>query len=204
MRGSSMRSTSVGSGMSAGLWSSTVVAVAHVDVVDDRGRGGDQVDVVFTLDPVADHLEVEKAQEAAAEAKAEGGGGFHFGAEAGVVQGQFFDGVAQVFEFGGIDGEEATEHHGWTAGLKPAAVARRCPFAFVGDGVADAGVADLFDRRGEEADFAGAEFRDVGHLGFRKTPRRSMPYFAPVCIILIASPLRMVPSMTRIMTTTPR
>ena len=35
----------------------------------------------------------------------------------------------------------------------------------MGDRVADAGVADLFDRRGQEAHFAGAQFVDVLHLG---------------------------------------
>ena len=45
-------------------------AVAHVDVVDHGGRGGDQVDVIFALDPVADHFEVQQPQEAAAETEA--------------------------------------------------------------------------------------------------------------------------------------
>jgi hypothetical protein len=52
-------------------------AVLHVDVVDHGRRGGDEVDVVFALEPVADHLEVEEPEEAAAEAEAEGGRGLH-------------------------------------------------------------------------------------------------------------------------------
>ena len=82
----------------------------------------------------------------------------------GVVQGELFDGVAQVFEFGGVHGEEAAEDdrlRGFEAGQRLG----RSLF-FVGDRIADAGVADLFDRGGEEADFAGAELGDVLALGF--------------------------------------
>ena len=45
-------------------------AVAHIDVIDHGGRGGDEFDVIFPLNPVADHFEVQKPQEPAAEAKA--------------------------------------------------------------------------------------------------------------------------------------
>ena len=51
-----------------------------------------------------------------------------------------------------------------TEGLKPGSAASQ-PLALVGDGVADAGVADLLDRGGEEADLAGAEFVDGVHAG---------------------------------------
>ena len=61
---------------------------------------------------------MQQAEEAAAEAEAKRGGGFHFVRKAGVVEGELVDGVAQVFEFGGIDGEEAAEHHR-LRGLKP-------------------------------------------------------------------------------------
>src|SRR4029079_14335861 len=36
--------------------------------------------------------------------------------------------------------------------------------ARVGDGVADGGVGDFLDRGGDEADLAGTEFVDLGHL----------------------------------------
>ena len=148
--------------MSAGLCSSVIVPSRHVDLVDHAGRGGDQVDVVFAFQPVADDLKVQQAEEAAAEAEAERGGGFHFVRKAGVVEGELVDGVAQVFEFGGVDGEEAAEHHR----LRRFEARQGCLGALLlgRDGVADAGVADLFDRGGEEADFAGAEAVDILHL----------------------------------------
>ena len=114
--------------MSAGLCSSSIAPSRHVEVVDHRGRGGDEVEVVFALEPVADHLEVEEAEEAAAEAEAEGGGGLHLGGEGGVVERELLDGVAQVLEVGGVDGEEAAEDHrlrGLEAGERP----RWCPCA---------------------------------------------------------------------------
>ena len=138
-------------------------AVAQVDVVDDRGRGGDQVDVIFTLDPVADDLKVQQPQKAAAKAKAERGGGFHFGTEGGVVQRQFLDRVAQILKLGAVDGEEAAEHHRLRR-LEPRQ-GRVGALFLMRDGVADAGVADLFDRRSQKADLAGAKFADIGHLG---------------------------------------
>ena len=82
-----------------------------MDAVDDRGGGGDQVEVELALEALADHLEVEEAEEAAAEAEAEGGGGLHLGGEAGVVELELLDGVAQGLEVGGVDREEAAEDH---------------------------------------------------------------------------------------------
>ncbi len=136
-----------------------------MDLVDDRGRGGDQVEIVFAFQPVTDDLKVQQAKEAAAKAKAERGGGFHFKAEGGVVERQLLDRVAQVFEFGGIDRKEAAEDHrlrGFETGKR-----RGAGFLFMRDRVADAGVADLLDGTGEDADLSGAEFLDIDHLGFQ-------------------------------------
>jgi len=52
------------------------LAVAHMQMIDHRGGGRDQVDVIFTLDPVADDLQMQQAKEPAAKAKAERGGCF--------------------------------------------------------------------------------------------------------------------------------
>ncbi len=51
-------------------------AVGFVDVVDDAGQGGHQVQVELPLQPLLDDLHVEHAQKAAAEAEAQGHGGF--------------------------------------------------------------------------------------------------------------------------------
>ena len=139
------------------------LSVLHVDVIDDRRRGGDQFDIVFAFDPVADHLKVQQAEETAAEAEAKRGRCFHLVGKARVVEREFFDGVAQVFELGAVHRKEAAEHHrlrGFETrqrGLRGA--------LFVGDGVADAGVAHLLDRRVEVADLSRSERLHGGHRG---------------------------------------
>ena len=65
------------SGMSAGLCSISGLAVGERDLVDDRGRGGDEIEVELAGQPLLDDLEVQEPEEAAAEAEAERGAGFH-------------------------------------------------------------------------------------------------------------------------------
>src|SRR5262249_37091761 len=85
-------------------------AVRHVDLVDHRRGGGDEVEVELAAEALLDDFEVEQAKEATAEAEAEGGAGFHLPGEAGVVEAQLAHRSAQVFELGGVDREEAAEH----------------------------------------------------------------------------------------------
>ena len=85
--------------------------MGQLDLVDHRGRGGDQVEVIFAGQPLLDDLEVEQAEEAAAEAEAERGAGLHLEAEAGVVEAQLVEAVAELLEVGGVDREQAAEHH---------------------------------------------------------------------------------------------
>ena len=99
------------SGMSAGLCSSISSPSVMRELVDDRRRGRDQVEVELALQPLLDDLEVQQAEEAAAEAEAERGRGLHLVGEAGVVEAQLAHRGAQVLELGGVDREEAAEHH---------------------------------------------------------------------------------------------
>ena len=46
-------------------------AVVLVDAVDHRGGGDDEVEVELALEPLLDDLEMQQAQEAAAEAQAQ-------------------------------------------------------------------------------------------------------------------------------------
>ncbi len=111
IHGSSIASIFITSGMSAGLCSSLDLAVGQQDAVDDRGRGRDQVEVELALQPLLDDLQVQQAEEAAAEAEAERGGGLHLVGEAGVVEAQLAHRGAQVLELGRVDREQAAEHH---------------------------------------------------------------------------------------------
>ena len=75
IHGSLMVTMSLESGQSAGLWMSRVVPLRSCDLVDHARRGGDEVEVIFAGQPLLDDLQVEEAEEAAAEAEAEGGAG---------------------------------------------------------------------------------------------------------------------------------
>ena len=97
--------------MSAGLCSSISRAVGQPDLVDDGGRGGDQVEVELARQPLLDDLQVQEPEKAAAEAEAERGGGLHLVGEARVVQPELADRGAQILEVGGVDREEPAEDH---------------------------------------------------------------------------------------------
>ena len=101
---------------------------------------------------------MEEAEEAAAEAEAERGRGFHLIGKAGVVEPEFPHGGAQVFELRGVDRKQAAEHH--RDRRAEAGQHFRDGFTIIGDGVADAGIGDFLDRGGDGADLAGAELVD--------------------------------------------
>ncbi len=114
IHGSSIAVDAVGVGQVGGVVElddlRRLVFECEVDFVDDAGRGGDEVEVVFAGQPLLDDLEVEQAEEAAAEAEAERGAGLHLEAERGVVEAQLVEAVAELLEVGGVDREEAAEH----------------------------------------------------------------------------------------------
>ncbi len=135
--------------------------IAHMDMIDHGRRGGDQFDIVFAFHPVADHLKVQQPKEPTAKTKAKGSGCFHFVGETRVVQRQFFDRVAQVFEFRAVHREQPAKHHGdrrfETGKRNLASLFFRC------DRVTNAGVTHLFDLGRDESDFTGAKFINILH-----------------------------------------
>uniref|UniRef100_A0A0N4ZLE2 Glucosamine_iso domain-containing protein n=1 Tax=Parastrongyloides trichosuri TaxID=131310 RepID=A0A0N4ZLE2_PARTI len=137
--------------------------VAQADLVDDRRRRRDQVEVELAAQALLNDLEVQQAEEAAAEAEAQGGRALHLIGEAGVVQAQLADGGAQVLEVGGVDREQAAEDH--RLDFLEALQRFGRGLLLVGDGVADGGVGDFLDLGGDEADLAGAKLLDRGVLG---------------------------------------
>ena len=83
------------------------LAVLLHDLEDHRGRGGDQVQVVFALQALLDDLHVQHAEEAATEAEAQGFGAFRLVLQRRVVEGQLLQGVAEVLEIVRADREQA-------------------------------------------------------------------------------------------------
>ena len=150
------------SGMSAGLCSS-ISLVGQLDLVDDRGRGGDEVEVELALQPLLDDLQMQQAEKAAAEAEAERRRGLHLVGKARVVEPQPAHRRARAASKSAASVGKSPQNTTGCAGLKPGSGSARRTLV-VGDRVADAGVGDLLDLRGDVADLAGAELGGLGHL----------------------------------------
>ena len=111
MYGSRTSATRAGSGMSLGLWTGSTVAVGQRHLVLDARHRRQQLEVVLALEPLADDVHVQQAEEAAAEAEAERVGGLGLPAQRGVVEGELLERVAQVRVVVGVDREQAAEDH---------------------------------------------------------------------------------------------
>ena len=163
MTGSSILRDFAGVGPARRIVDFDDVAVGLRDLVAHAGRGGDEVEVELALQALLNDLHVEQAEEAAAEAEAEGDGAFRLEEERGIVEAQFFERFAQLCVLVRVDGVEPGEDHGLD--FFEAGQGFDGGIGVVGDGVADFGVGDVLDVGDEEADFAGDEFVDLDRLG---------------------------------------
>ena len=82
------------------------------DLVDHAWRGGDQVLVELTLQPLLHDLHVQQAQEAAAETKTQRLADFGFVVQRGIVEFEFFECVAQRVVFAGFSRVQAGKNLG--------------------------------------------------------------------------------------------
>ena len=92
--------------------------------------------------------------------------------DAGVVEHELAERVLEILVVGGVDREQAGEHHRLD-GLEPGQ-RRGARTIGVGDGVADARVRDVLDRRGEDADLAGLERVDLHGRGLADRDHRAL------------------------------
>ena len=83
-------------------------------VADVRG-GGEQLEVVLALEPLADDVHVEEAEESAAEAEAERIGGLGLIRERRVVESEAVERVAEVLVVVGVDRESPQKTIGRTS-----------------------------------------------------------------------------------------
>ncbi len=109
--GSSTWSRWLGSGRSLGLSTSTSFAVVQERPVGHRRSRGDEGEIELSLQPLTDDLHVQQPEEPAPEPEAEGPGRFRLVGEAGVVEPELLQGVAQIGQFVAVDGEQSAEHH---------------------------------------------------------------------------------------------
>ena len=86
-------------------------AVVHVQMIDNARRRGDEIEIEFARETLGNDLQVQEAEEAAAETEAKCCGTLRFKRETGVVQAQPAHGLAQVFKVGGINREQTAEHN---------------------------------------------------------------------------------------------
>ena len=131
--------------------------------VDDRGRGRDQVEVEFARQPLLNDFEVQQAEKAAAKAEAQRHRGLGLVFEAGVVEAQFGEAVAQPLVIGRVGREQAAEHH--RLHRLEAGQRHRGRAAVLGDRVADAAIGDGLDAGGDKADLARPQRVDRDTLG---------------------------------------
>ena len=132
-------------------------SVVHHDAVDDVRRGGDQGQVELALQPLAHDLEVQQAEEAAAETEAQRCRRLGLPDECGVVELQALERVAQQRVVGALDRIEAGEDHRPRFLVAVQRLARR--LAVVGDRVTDLGLPHVLDAGDQIADLADAEAR---------------------------------------------
>ncbi len=144
-----------GIGVVGGVVNQEHRAVGQGDAVDDARRGGNQVKVVFPLQPFLDDLHMQQPQEAAAEPEAEGHRGFGLIGQGRVVELEAFKRLPQVLVMRAVGGEDAAEHHGVDLAVAGQRLRRRA--GGQGNGVAHPRVPHRLDRSGEVADLPGSE-----------------------------------------------
>ena len=128
------------------------LAVILCNAINNVGGGGDQIQIVFPLQPFLNDFHMQKTQKAAAETETKGDGTFQFISKRGVIELQLFQGFAQVLVFGTVSGVYAGEDHGLygaVAGQGFGSTVFHC-----GDGITYLCVGNGFDGGGDITDFA--------------------------------------------------
>ena len=139
------------------------LAVGLGDLVDDRRIGGDDVHVELAAEAFLNDLHVEKAEEATAEAEAEGGGAFSLEGEGGVVDLELAHRDLEGLVVRGVDGVDAGEDHG--ADFFESGEGLWAGLVLVGDGVADFDFGGGLHVGDDVADVSGAESVGLLHFG---------------------------------------
>ena len=142
-------------GKSLGLVTRISLPVSMSDAVDGVRRGGDQRQVELALQPLADDLHVQQAEEAAAEAEPERVARLRLVQQRGVVQPQLVQRVAQVRVVIAVHRVQAGEDHRLGRGVARQRLRRRAGHA--GHGVADPRLPHVLHPGDQVADLSGGQ-----------------------------------------------
>ena len=118
-------------------------AVRLVDVVDDGRCRRDELKVVLALEALLDDIHVQQAEEAAAEAEAQGDRRLRLKDECRVVDLHLLECILEVVVVGALDRIEATVDHRIDAAVARQRLAGR--IVGIGDRIADAHVAHVLE-----------------------------------------------------------
>ena len=137
-----------------------LLPVRERDVIDDRRCRRDDLQVELAFEPLLDDLHMKQPQKAAAETHAQRGGAFGLEFEAGIVQMQPAQRLAQILILRRVGGIERGKHDR-DRRLEARQGGGGGP-AVVGDRIADVTIRDRLDLGGDKPDLARAE-----RAGFR-------------------------------------
>ena len=138
--------------------------VGEHDLVDHGGRRGDEVHVVFALEPLLHDVHVQHAEEAAAKTKAQRLRDLGFELQRGIIELELFERVAQGVVLAGLDRIEAGKHRGLD--FLEAGQRILCRRRDVGDGVPHLRVLQFLHAGDDEAHLPGR--KGVARRGTRR------------------------------------
>ena len=130
-------------------------SVVEMKFINNAGRGGDEVKVIFSFKTLEDNFHMKKSEESAAETETESGGSFRLKMEGSVVESELFKSIAEVAVFCAVERIDTRINH-----RVDLFVTRKSFFRRVfrkGNGVADGGIRNGFDGSGNVTDFTGFE-----------------------------------------------
>ena len=141
------------------------IAIGADYFVNNVGRSGNQRQIIFALQALLDNVHVQQSQKAAAEAKAQGSGGFRLEHQGSIVQLQLFQRVAQIVVIAVLYGIQAAINHGSGLAIAWQSALRRT--IGVRNSVAHASVAHVFDASSKEANLALLQLVHVHNAGLK-------------------------------------
>ncbi|MBG9887033.1 hypothetical protein ABE10_10920, partial [Bacillus toyonensis] len=142
-----------------------LAGVGREHLVDHARRRRDEVEAELPRQALGDDLQVQKAEEAAAEAEPEGDRGLRLVLQGRVRELELVERLAKLRVVAAVDRIDAGEDHGLRVGIARQRLGRR--LAGVRDGVADLRLAHVLHPGDEVADLAHAESLGRGGLWAR-------------------------------------